>query len=227
VGRGLRAHLDAKHRAEYADDAAWAAAAAAAVAQAQACWPSFTGDAAAVAADSRGGVDLRPVAPGQTRTGAAATPYADSLHEGLRAARDGDTTCLRRLAADGWQWWLEVHTLTNALCAPQRRRVSLLRLPHGLGLRLVLRDGEVTSGRARAGGSPRCHGGAVGGGWRSRGVSSVPAGGVRGRAHRCECVPLHRHTLLFDLSHPPLSSPTSSRLFQDPTLQPLSRHLVA
>jgi len=127
VGRGLRAHLDAKHRAEYADDAAWAAAAAAAVAQAHACSPSFTGDAAPLEAAKTsggggggggGGVDLRPVAPGQTRTGKAATAYADSLHEGLRAARDGDTTCLRRLVAGGWQWFREVRTPSRALvCA--------------------------------------------------------------------------------------------------------------
>lgn len=111
MGRGLRAHLDAKHRAEYDDDAAWATAAAAAVAAAQACSPSCTGDAAPLAADNSGGIDLRPVAPGRTRTGGAATTYADSLHEGLRAARDGDTTRLRRLVAGGWLWWREVRTL--------------------------------------------------------------------------------------------------------------------
>jgi len=37
----------------------------------------------------------------------------------------------------------------------------------------------------------------VGGGRRSRGLSSVPTGGLWGRAHRCECVPLHRSPVFF------------------------------
>jgi hypothetical protein len=39
VGRGLRSHLEAKHRAEFADENTWAAAAAQAQAQALASLP--------------------------------------------------------------------------------------------------------------------------------------------------------------------------------------------
>lgn len=83
-------------------------------------WRAAEDRTAASPADASG--ELRAILPGQTRTGKAATGYADSLHEGLRAARDGDVASLRRLVATGWQWWREVRSRMRQRGAPEGQR---------------------------------------------------------------------------------------------------------
>jgi hypothetical protein len=199
-------------------------------------WRAAEDRTAASPADASG--ELRAILPGQTRTGKAATGYADSLHEGLRAARDGDVASLRRLVATGWQWWREVRSRMRQRGAPEGQReqrssagqqadaANPLRLDPPLARRGVwpgsgvptraqllhprttrlatlppaapspkLPSGDESAnanaeGRGGgAGGSERRHGGALGGRRRARGLSALPARGLRHHPTGRQCAP--------------------------------------